>query len=421
MRFATIATISGCHRRTIRNAYQEGGFPSARLAIIPHGVDARVFAPADSNGKDDERFRFLFVGGTIFRKGIDILIEAYVRAFQGRRDVVLTIKDVNTANVYRGQNCGDQIRALEASPDVPPIEYLDETLDEEGLANVMRGADCLVHPYRGEAFALPVLEAMACGLPVIVTAGGATDDFVDETVGWRIPSHRRALAPTEVPFPTTTTPSLLEPEVPALVELLRNAFENREEALRRGRAGAVRTSTSWSWERAAEIVEARLSTLVERTAIPSTRRHERYSDALQYSERIYGAGELDGIVLELFKRLRIDRPSFVEMRDPAAPSSPARLLRDGLGWREVIPPDAESGFDLFALGNPASLKGWPQIATLRPRAITCAGDTRAVFLEEATRAGYACIAVERLQGDALFVRNDLLDVAGFKSASLVVS
>ncbi len=148
----------------------------------------------------------------------------------------------------------------------------------------------------------------------------------------------------------------LEPDVPALVELLRNAVENRDEAVRRGRAGAERARTSWSWERAAEIVEARLSTLIERTAIPSTRRHERYSDAMQYAERIYSAGELDGIVLELFKRLRIDRPSFVEMTDPTAPNTPARLLRDGLGWREVNPPDADSGFDLFALGNPDSLK-----------------------------------------------------------------
>jgi glycosyltransferase involved in cell wall biosynthesis len=399
-----------------RNAYQEGGFPAGRLAVIPHGVDADVFSP-DGPKPDDaqQQFRFLFVGGTIYRKGIDVLIEAYVRAFQGRRDVVLTIKDVNAANVYSGQNAGDQIRALKDNPDVPPIEYVDETLDDKGLAQLMRGADCLVHPYRGEAFALPVLEAMACGLPVIVTAGGATDDFVDETVGWKIPSGRRALSPTEVPFPTTTTPSLLEPEIPALVELLRNAFENPEEALRRGRAGAARARTSWSWERAAEIVEARLAVLVERTAIPSTRRHERYRDALQYSERIYSAGELDGIILELFKRLRIERPSFAEITNDLTPKTPARLLRDGLGWRETAPADAAPEFDLLAFGSSDSLSSWSSLAPLRPRAVTCAADARDDFIM-ASRADYTCVAIERLRGDALFVRTDLLAAAGFSSA-----
>ena len=39
-------------------------------------------------------------------------------------------------------------------------------------------ADLYISPYRGEGFNMPVLEAMSVGLPVLVSAGGSTDDFV---------------------------------------------------------------------------------------------------------------------------------------------------------------------------------------------------------------------------------------------------
>ena len=57
------------------------------------------------------------------------------------------------------------------------------------MAALYRSCDVLVHPYRGEGFAMPVLEAMASGLPVVVTAGGPTDEFCPDAAGWRIPQR----------------------------------------------------------------------------------------------------------------------------------------------------------------------------------------------------------------------------------------
>ena len=59
-------------------------------------------------------------------------------------------------------------------------DLLDDELDDDEVAALYRACDVLVHPYRGEGFAMPVLEAMACGLPVITTGGRA---------------HRRVLSP----------------------------------------------------------------------------------------------------------------------------------------------------------------------------------------------------------------------------------
>lgn len=52
--------------------------------------------------------------------------------------------------------------------------------------------DLYVSPYRAEGFNLPPLEAAACGLPILVTKGGATDDYFTPELGLTIPSELRS-------------------------------------------------------------------------------------------------------------------------------------------------------------------------------------------------------------------------------------
>src|SRR5208282_685797 len=106
-------------------------------------------------------------------------------------DVCLVIKDFGGQGIYAGQTIEARIRAAQARPGAPEILYLNRELSPEALPGLYTACDCLVHPYRGEGFGLPVLEAMACGLPVIVTGGGATDDFAGEEHVFRIAARRK--------------------------------------------------------------------------------------------------------------------------------------------------------------------------------------------------------------------------------------
>ena len=64
--------------------------------------------------------------------------------------------------------------------------------DPAALATLLASCDALVHPGDQETFGLVVLEAMACGLPVIGTTGGGVSELVDEGVGIRVPALQPA-------------------------------------------------------------------------------------------------------------------------------------------------------------------------------------------------------------------------------------
>ena len=58
------------------------------------------------------------------------------------------------------------------------VRWLGEVPDDE-LAELYRGARCVAYPSLYEGFGIPVLEAMACGTPVVTSRGGATEELAD--------------------------------------------------------------------------------------------------------------------------------------------------------------------------------------------------------------------------------------------------
>ena len=253
----------------VRQTYIDSGVPPSKVFVVPNGVNTNRFHPK-ATPRDlptDRGFRFLFVGGTIQRKGIDRLLDAYTRAFTRTDDVALVIKDFGTNTFYRGQDASALIAAARALPGGPEIVYMTQDLDEADMPGLYAACDCLVHPYRGEGYGLPIAEAMACGKPTVVTAFGAALDFANEGNCYLVPATRTALPERRIgDMETVDQPYWAEPDVDALAAALRRVYEDRAAARAVGARAAADIAERHTWAHAAEIAEGRLRALAEEAA-----------------------------------------------------------------------------------------------------------------------------------------------------------
>jgi alpha-1,6-mannosyltransferase len=150
------------------------GVPHARLQ--PLGVDVQTFHPGAADpqlrrvlGLPADARLLVFAGRCSPEKHVGVLIEAVARLGRGHHLLLVG---------------GGAPRRL--ADNVTVLEYQRSPAQ---LARVLASADLFVHAGDRETFGLVVLEAMACGLPVVAAAAGALPELVDDEVGACFPAH----------------------------------------------------------------------------------------------------------------------------------------------------------------------------------------------------------------------------------------
>jgi glycosyltransferase involved in cell wall biosynthesis len=136
-----------------------------RITVVSPGTDTTLFVPGDKPPSD--RVRVLFVGGDFERKGGDLLVEW----LETRRDVELHV-------VTR--------TPPESRPNLHI--YTDIANNSPELVALYQQSDLFALPTRADCYSLVGLEAMACGLPVVLSSLGGTPDIVAENeTGYLVP------------------------------------------------------------------------------------------------------------------------------------------------------------------------------------------------------------------------------------------
>lgn len=163
------------------------------VTVVPCGVDVDRFSPRRETDETKvlndfgvEKPYFLYVGHDHPRKNLRCLIEAYERAHRGRSFPTLLLVGPVDENRFEhtGPGSGEPWRG-----DVRITGYVDR----EVMPILYRHAAVLVFPSFDEGFGMPLLEALACGCPVI-----CSDIAVFEEVGESLPRYFNPASPREL-------------------------------------------------------------------------------------------------------------------------------------------------------------------------------------------------------------------------------
>jgi glycosyltransferase involved in cell wall biosynthesis len=148
-----------------------GVVPPNRIAVVPYGVDTTAFTPASTVEGTTGKLRVLFAGQLTQRKGIAYLLEAMGELDPSRFELTLVGPVIGS---------GRGLAKYEGS-------FVHRSARPQEMPGVYQAADVLVLPSIAEGSANVVLEAMACGLPVIVTPNAGANAVTDGVEGFIVP------------------------------------------------------------------------------------------------------------------------------------------------------------------------------------------------------------------------------------------
>lgn len=237
-----LAKASQAYQPIVYSRFAEREARRAGLDVryVPHGVDTQLMRPGD---RADARVKLKWPGdkfivgmvaankGTPSRKALPQSVEAFARLHKAHPDTVLYL---HTAKSEAGENGGVNLPELCAflgltvGTDVLFADAYAQLLGlpDEYMTTVYNGLDVLLACSMGEGFGIPILEAQACGTPVIVGDWTAMSELL--FTGWKVPASECD------PWWTPLASYQFTPRVGALVDALEEAYRNPKRGLHEG-------------------------------------------------------------------------------------------------------------------------------------------------------------------------------------------
>lgn len=251
-----------------RSCTIEQGIPADRVKVVPEGVDGNFFNPVShsTDFPQGRPFRFLVVGRWEYRKSTREIVKAFIDTFSEDENVELILSVDNPFAT-------DGLKTTEARLEKfglshPSIKVVHHSTAKQEYLELLRSADVFVSCARSEGWNLPLIEAMACGIPALYSDWGAQLEFA---AGRGIPVPIVAEVPAAVKneesWDQNSPGNFAEPNFMELKRLLREAYSNFEDYKRRALIESEQIRTQFTWENAAQIARDHIQALLTQSTI----------------------------------------------------------------------------------------------------------------------------------------------------------
>lgn len=205
------------------------------VVAVKQGINTERFpyiSRLSNNAKRGKPFIFGTVGYQDERKNWEDLVRAFTSEFNNREPVELWIKN---SNPYFGHRTFND----------PRIKIINRMYSFEEIKRLYALFDCFVFPSHGEGSGLPPREAMATGLPVILTDWSGLSEVAD-------PEYAYPLTPVAIDFPDIRGEEqpgfMARIDVQELMYWMRYVYEHQSEAKQKGKKAAEYVHREWNWD-----------------------------------------------------------------------------------------------------------------------------------------------------------------------------
>ena len=235
-----------------KDGFLKAGFREDQILVIPHGIEINTFKLITEEEKKNIRKKYKFknddyiltnVGAMTQNKGIEALVAAYGILKKKYKNLKLILKDQSNLYARKANDIFNNLLNSEFNKKykiiydemMKDVLIISKNLNFNDLRDIYSISDCYISPYMAEGFNMTPLEAAGCGTQIIVTKGGSTDDYFNNSMGYQIESYERK----------KDNNTMLNPKLDSLIAILEKIINKPDEA-KLDRSKYVHDNFSWA-------------------------------------------------------------------------------------------------------------------------------------------------------------------------------